>query len=85
MVGSCEEIKYSKCYTEEQLKKISDGIIELRKCRIELSEKNSLIDQRLIHGPGMQEFSWYQEPTVIIGGLVVTIGITSVMTYLIIK
>jgi hypothetical protein len=70
-----------QCYDKLQLEKIASAITELKTCRIAVEEQQKLIQERLVHAPAeAPEETWWQEPRVVIGGLVVTVALSSLIT-----
>lgn len=72
--GSC-------CYGKAQLEKIATAIIELKTCRVNVAEKDALIAERLgdpnVYRPST---AWWQEPSMIVGGIVVSASFASFLT-----
>lgn len=74
-----------RCYAPEQLRKIADGLVELQTCRVDLAAKNQLIEERLKNGPAAAEPAWWQSPTVVVGGVVVSFAVGAGLIYLLKK
>ena len=72
------------CYNPIQLKKMADSIVELKKCQLTLIEKNNLLQERFIKFESAGE-AWWQEPEMIIGGIVVSASLASLITIWTIK
>lgn len=67
------------CYSLDELKKLAGAITELTICRAAMMEKDALIRERLVepaHLAPAPAPAWWQSPGVIIGGVVVTAGVT---------
>lgn len=83
--GECSEIDGCWCFTPEGLKVISQKYIELKKCRASLVATKELFDRQYKDFHGDQGQSWWQDPYVIIGGVTVTVGVTALVTYALVK
>lgn len=72
------------CYNPEQMQKLAEGLTDLKKCKIALAEKDHLIQESLMRfddtGP-----AWWQEPSFVVGGMVVSVSVTALVTYLIVR
>jgi hypothetical protein len=67
------------CFTEEQLKDISDGLEELDLCKKALEEYKDFSDKNYKKCEGTE---WYQEPTFILGGMVIGFSLFGVVGYM---
>lgn len=62
--------KNNHCYTDDDVELMAEAITDLAKCKIELSNKNILIEQSLNkHDQGN---SLWQEPGFVFGGMAVS-------------
>lgn len=73
------------CYAPPQLKKIYVGLTTLEKCAVALREKDSYIKDRLVTWGAGQPVAFWQEPSWIMGGVVVSAGITAGITVWLLK
>ena len=67
------------CYTFPQRQKISRAIVDLEKCKIDLAERNILVNQRLLTFNGTPDIAWWQEPTAVVGGVVVGVAVGGIL------
>ncbi len=76
-----------RCYGPADLAKIADAVVDLQKCQLELGEKNQLVLERLAAPQvgASPHFSFWQEPSVIVGGIVISAGVASFATYWLLK
>jgi hypothetical protein len=72
------------CYTEEQVGKLAVAITDLQKCQVELLGKQKLIDEKLTLQPVEAGARWWQEPQMIVGGMVVSFSIGSLLGWYIV-
>ena len=73
---------HSVCYNQEDRRKIAETIINLRKCIIETDQQKILIHERLQTFDGAESIKWWQEPTTVVGGVVVSFSIGTLIGYL---
>lgn len=74
------------CYKKEDIDKIAKGVVELKTCKIELGEKERFIQERMMNPDGINPaIAWWQEPSIIVGGFVVTLSLTGIITYFVVK
>ena len=72
------------CYNMTQLKKLQDGLIEGKKCAIDLEYANKKVDELQKFGKS-KEPQWYQDPHVIVGGVVISFAVGGIVTWAIMK
>ena len=75
----------AKCYSSDEVHKIAGGIKELIACRIAVAEKDKLIQERLVTTKGAPGIAWWQEPTFVWGGMVVSASVASLVTLLVVQ
>lgn len=68
------------CYSQAELHKIAGGLKELAACRIAVTEKDKLIQERLVVHDSGAGMAWWQEPTTIMAGMAVSISVTALAT-----
>lgn len=61
--------------------KIATAIKDLEKCHVDLDAKNQLIHERLETFAGAPALAWWQEPSAIIGGTVVSFSLGAALVY----
>jgi hypothetical protein len=55
-------------------------------CQIDLDAKNKLIRERLLgEKPPPPEPEWWQSGTVVVGGVVLSVGVGSILTWALLK
>jgi len=69
------------CLDSRDQTKISKAIKDLLKCQIDLDAKNKLIDERLITYQNTPTTTWWQEPSVIVGGVTVSFCLGALVAY----
>ena len=62
----------SKCYSPAEVDKIAQAITELQKCENELFMRRAFIDEAITAQEPPKQLAWFQEPQMIVGGLVVS-------------
>jgi len=73
-----------RCFSPPKLRVIANGLTDLESCRLALEAKNDLIETRLMAPVDRSRgVAWWQEPTVIIGGVVVSATVASFLTFLV--
>lgn len=76
-------VQKDSCYSEEEVKKLSGLVVKYDTCVFELNEKNKLISQSL------QKFdagpAWWQAPSVVFGGVVVSFAAGATITYILVR
>lgn len=80
----CLKIDNCWCYHPDALNLIGQQITERKKCLIELENEKSLVQTNLINNASQGQ-AWWQEPSFIVGGIVVTFTTTALITYLLVK
>lgn len=75
------------CYGPDQLDRIYADLIGHKKCLAELEEKNEYIKKEVIVAPTLPpaELNWWQEPEAIFAGLVVSVSVSSLLTFYFLK
>lgn len=83
---SCVE-EGCRCYGPGDLAKIAGAITDLKKCQLELGEKDKLINDRLSNpnSGDRPHIEWWQEPSVIIAGVAVSASLASVFTLVLVR
>ena len=69
-------------YSKEEVQKIAKTIVDLQNCERESALQKQFIDQKMAE---THEPSWWQEPSVVIGGVVVGFSLGVAITALVIK
>ena len=69
------------CYTEVERRALSSTISNLGKCNIELRQANEVIEERLTTFDGAEGLHWWQEPTAIYSGVVVSFSVGALLGY----
>lgn len=75
----------SKCYTEAEVAKIASAITSLTKCENELFLRKTFIDETITAQEPPKQTAWWQEPSVIAGGLVISFSTGLLVSLLIAK
>lgn len=73
-----------RCFPPEDISKIAGLVKDHRKCEASLLEKDILLQNRFIEFQASGE-AWWQEPSVILGGIVVSASLATIVTVLLIK
>ena len=62
---------------------LASSITELRKCQVAVQEKDKLINERLstYNGDSAPRIAWWQEPTMVVGGVSVSFLLGSLLVY----
>lgn len=69
------------CYTLDDVKKIAGLVTDYQKCQVALTDKTALINEKLMTFDGATAGAqWWQEPAFIIGGVVVSASVASLLT-----
>lgn len=66
---------YQTCFNASESKKISEAILDLKKCEISLISRERLIQERLTKFPDKSGPTFWQEPYFIAGGFVVSFSV----------
>lgn len=75
----CPSTDSCTCYTPQQTRNLADGIRDLRLCREQLDSTKRFLK---VHGAKQQAlYDWYQEPAVIVGGMVVSFTLGYTLAY----
>ena len=72
-----------RCYGPVKLRKIASGLTDLATCQAAAMEKDRLIQERLVAVPTVMDaprIAFWQEPIFIVGGTVITVGVTAALT-----
>lgn len=74
--SECSVFKVScKCYGSSAQAKIFKAITDLEKCQIDLNEKSLYVQTRLVTWGAGQPVAFWQEPSWVISGMVVSASI----------
>lgn len=73
-----------RCYNKQEREKIAQAIVDLKKCQFALDEKERLIEKRFMTFDAQHGIAWWQEPTVIVSGIVISASVASIVTVLVI-
>lgn len=65
------------CLTPQQVKKAADAVRDLKHCQIDLAARQKLIHEELLASSAPSP--WWQDPSVIIGGMVLSAGVGGLM------
>lgn len=68
------------CLSPAEQDKLAKELIDLDKCRIDLKARQEIIDTRVLTYAGTPAIAWWQEPTTVVGGMVISASIASVIT-----
>jgi hypothetical protein len=68
-----------RCFTYEEVIKLGKGLTDRKKCRAEMAEKDLFIEEHMLSG---QDTEFWQEPEIIIGGVVVSFSAGAIIGYL---
>jgi hypothetical protein len=63
------------CYSTPEQLKITEGILDLRRCRAELLETKQLLETRVFAA----ERPWWQGPSFVIGGVIVSASVLGLL------
>ncbi len=75
-----------RCFSPHKLRVIANGLTDLEACRLALEAKDNLIEARLMAPTEpFRGIAWWQEPAVIIGGVVLTASVASLLTFLVVS
>lgn len=58
-----------KCYKPDEVQKISQAIVDLQKCKVEVTQKDILIQQRINDFGGRPGPAFWQEPSFVVAGV----------------
>ena len=72
--------KGNTCYSYEQLEQIAERISFADRCEIELRYYKDFADKNY---EKCEKIEWYQQPSIIVGGIMLSISLASVLGYLI--
>jgi hypothetical protein len=75
----------SVCYSYADREKIADTIVQLEKCRVEVAEQDWLIRERLTTFGNANEPSFWQDPSFVVGGMLVSFSMGAILTYLVVR
>lgn len=81
----CLGIPGCACYAPEALDTIAREMVEYRKCQVALDEKEKLIETRFVTFEANHGIAWWQEPTTIVGGLVVSASVATLATFWLVR
>ena len=70
-----------RCYTPGERDKIAEAIKDLNYCKMRLRAKDKLVYQRLQTFDGAESLHWWQEPSAVIGGVVVSFSVGALIGY----
>lgn len=73
----------AECYTTGEVEKLAKAIVDLQNCSMALIEKDELIQVKLAKYDAT--IAWWQEPSVVVGGLVVSASIATIATVFLLK
>jgi hypothetical protein len=66
------------CYTSEQTSKIAKGLRELNVCKAQLAEAEKFVAS--LNQQQASAIEWWQEAPIVVGGIVVSFGISAILT-----
>lgn len=71
-----------RCFSQAERAKIAEGITQLKVCEVALAAKEDLIRDRIVVNPATvpEAEHWYQDPRWVVGGIVVSASVGSVLT-----
>lgn len=75
----------SVCYSFVEREKIADAIVSLEKCRVEVAEQDWLIRERLTKFDNANGPSFWQDPSFVVGGVLVSFSVGAILTYLVVR
>jgi hypothetical protein len=67
------------CYTRPQITKIYEGLRELDKCQATVMLKADFITSS---SKNYEPLAWWQEPTFVVGGIIVSASLAAMLTYM---
>lgn len=70
------------CLSSTEQAKVSKAILDLEKCNSSLKLKDELIQARLATGGGTPALAFWQEPQFVIGGIVVTASVATLIGFM---
>jgi hypothetical protein len=74
------------CYNLEQRTKIAQAITDLKKCQVDLSVRNELIQKNMLTLDGLNPGpAWWQEPSFVFGDMVVSVAVGGIVTFLLLR
>lgn len=74
------------CYTHDERVKLAAVIVDYEKCKIDLDEKNDLIRRNMLTFDKITTGqAWWQEPSFVWGGMVVSFALGGIFTFLLIQ
>lgn len=76
------DIPGCRCYNKQERDKLATAIVDLQKCQLALDEKERLIEKRFITFDAQHGIAWWQEPTVVFSGMVISASVASIITVL---
>lgn len=79
----CTAVPGCRCYAPPQLKAIAGTITDLQKCEVALEERERLIQERFIKFEGQNGVAWWQEPSVVAGGVTISFSVGLVIGILV--
>lgn len=62
----------SRCYSPAEVDRIAQAITDLTKCENELFMRRAFIDEAITAQEPPKQSAWWQEPQMVVGGLVVS-------------
>jgi hypothetical protein len=74
------------CYSAVDTEKIAKAFIDLKKCQIDVVEKDKVIKEHLILPDATQAGAqWWQEPAFVWGGIVVSASAATLVTWYLVR
>lgn len=74
------------CYSIPQREKIAQAITDLKKCQVDTTAKDELITKNMLTFDGVNSGpSWWQEPSFVFGGMIVSVALGGMVTFLVMR
>lgn len=68
------------CYSKDEVTKISHAIVDLKNCETKAGLQKEFIEQKMSDFSAASGTRWWQEPTVVVGGVVVGFCVGATLT-----
>lgn len=80
--GECLEYQQEcLCYKKESIDKIARAIVDLKLCQYSLKEREEYIKERYNTFNSSHGEAWWQQPEIVISGVVISFSLGALLTY----
>jgi hypothetical protein len=81
----CKILPNCRCYTKEGIDIAAKATVDLEKCQKDLQIRENLIKERMEIFNANEGEAWWQNPSTIVAGIVISASVATVITAIVMK